>query len=89
LTAFLIRRLLFAIVSSCSRPRRRWLLTRLAPGDLTSQLGPGATQAEIAATRARFALDRGPLAQWLSWAGRAATFDLGNRFSTTGPWRRW
>jgi peptide/nickel transport system permease protein len=85
LTAFLIRRLLFAIVLVVFAASAALLLTRLAPGDLTSQLGPGATQAEIAATRARFALDRGPLAQWLSWAGRAATFDLGESFLYNRP----
>ena len=82
---FLIRRLLFAILLVVFAASSALLLTRLAPGDVTSQLGPGATRAEIAATRARFALDRGPLAQWVAWAGRALRFDLGESFLYNRP----
>jgi len=85
LTAFLIRRLLFAIVLVVFAASAALLLTRLAPGDVTSQLGPGATRAEIAATRARFALDRGLVAQWTEWAGRAVRFDLGESFLYNRP----
>jgi peptide/nickel transport system permease protein len=85
LIAFLIRRLLFGIVLVVVAASTALLLTRLAPGDVTTQLGPGATRAEVAATRARFALDRGPLAQWMAWAGRAARFDLGESFLYNRP----
>ena len=85
MTAFLIRRLLFAIVLVVFAASAALLLTRLAPGDVTSQLGPGATRAEIAATRARFALDRGLVAQWTEWAGRAVRFDLGESFLYNRP----
>ena len=56
------------------------LLTRLAPGDVTLELGPLASPAEIAAARERFDLDRSPLAQWGLWAVRALRFDLGTSF---------
>jgi peptide/nickel transport system permease protein len=56
------------------------LLTRLAPGDMTAQLGPQASRAEVASTRARFGLDRSPLAQLAAWAGRAVRFDFGDSF---------
>ena len=85
MTAFLVRRLLFALVLVAFAASTALLLTRIAPGDVTSQLGPGATQAEITATRARFALDRGPLAQWVEWAGRALRFDLGESFLYNRP----
>jgi peptide/nickel transport system permease protein len=85
LIIFLIRRLLFAILLVVFAASAALLLTRIAPGDVTSQLGPGATQTEIVATRARFALDRGPLAQWRQWAARALHFDLGESFLYNRP----
>jgi peptide/nickel transport system permease protein len=75
---FLIRRTTFAIVLILVTSSAALLLTRLAPGDLTTELGPNATRAEIAAARARFDLDRPLLDQWRLWASRAARFDLGD-----------
>lgn len=70
------------VVSSASL-----VLTRLAPGDLTAELGPFATPAEIAALRARFDLDRSPVEQLMLWAGRALRLDFGNSFSLNRPVR--
>jgi peptide/nickel transport system permease protein len=85
LTAFLIRRLLFALLLVVVASSSALLLTRLAPGDVTAQLGPNATRAEIAATRARFDLDRGPIAQWIGWGRRALRFDFGDSFLYNRP----
>ena len=82
---FLIRRLLFAAVLLVCTSSAALLLTRLAPGDLTAQLGPNASRSEIATTRARFDLDRNPIAQWALWASRAVRLDFGNSFLYNRP----
>ncbi len=61
------------------------MLTRLAPGDVTSQLGPFASAGEIASTRARFDLDRNVAIQWMRWATRAVRLDLGDSFLYNRP----
>jgi peptide/nickel transport system permease protein len=87
LARFLARRLLFALVLMVVVSSASLVLTRLAPGDLTAELGPFATPAEIAALRARFDLDRSPVEQLMLWAGRALRFDFGNSFSLNRPVR--
>lgn len=77
---FLLRRLLFAIVLVAVASSVALLLARLAPGDVTAQLGPFASRAEVESTRARFDLDRSPAAQWWLWVRRAARFDFGDSF---------
>jgi peptide/nickel transport system permease protein len=78
MTRFLIRRITFAILLVVVSSSAALVLTRLAPGDLTSELGPNPTRAEVAAARARFDLDRPVLEQWGLWASRAVRFDLGD-----------
>jgi peptide/nickel transport system permease protein len=87
LARFLARRLLFAVVLVLVVSSASLVLARLAPGDLTAELGPFATPAEIAALRARFDLDRSPVEQLMLWAGRALRFDFGNSFSLNRPVR--
>jgi peptide/nickel transport system permease protein len=87
LARFLARRLLFAVVLVLVVSSASLVLARLAPGDLTAELGPFATPAEIAALRARFDLDRSPAEQLMLWAGRALRFDFGNSFSLNRPVR--
>jgi len=82
---FLIRRLAFALVLLVCTSSAALLLTRLAPGDVTSQLGPFAPRQEIEATRARFGLDRNPIAQWGSWISRAVRLDFGDSFLYNRP----
>ena len=77
MTRFLIRRAIFAIVLVLVSSSAALLLTRLAPGDLTSGLGLNPTRAEIAAARARFDLDRPVLEHWGLWISRAARLDFG------------
>lgn len=70
------------VVSSASL-----VLARLAPGDVTAQLGPFATPAEVAATRARFDLDRSPVEQLMLWGGRVLRLDFGESFTFNRPVR--
>jgi peptide/nickel transport system permease protein len=77
---FLLGRLVLAgaLVVVCSAAAM--FLTRLAPGDVSGELGPFATREEVTALRERFGLDESPAAQWASWLGRAVRFDFGNSF---------
>jgi len=83
--AFLLRRFVFAVVLLVCTSSAALLLTRLAPGDLTAQLGPTASRSDIETTRARFNLDRSPFAQWALWAGRAIRLDFGDSFVFNRP----
>ena len=74
---FLLRRTFFALVLVVVSSSAALFLTRLSPGDLSSQLGPSPTRAEVAAARARFDLDRPPLEQWGLWMSRAVKLDFG------------
>jgi peptide/nickel transport system permease protein len=85
MTRFLARRLLFAAVLIVITSSSALLLARLAPGDMTSQLGPFATPVEVEKTRTRFDLDRSPVSQWLLWAERAVRFDFGESFLYNRP----
>jgi peptide/nickel transport system permease protein len=82
---FLIRRIAFALVLLVCTSSAALVLTRLAPGDMTSQLGPFAQRNEIEATRARFDLDRSPVAQWGRWVSRAVRLDFGDSFLYNQP----
>jgi peptide/nickel transport system permease protein len=82
---FLLRRLLFAVLLVLISSSTALFLTRLAPGDLTSAIGPNPTRAEMAAARARFDLDRPVFDQWRLWASRAVRFDFGESLQYGGP----
>src|SRR5262245_47211133 len=82
---FLVRRLAYAFLLVVAVSSAALLLTRLAPGDVTAQLGPFAAPEEIARTRARFDLDRSPLQQWATWLARSARLDLGDSFLYNRP----
>jgi peptide/nickel transport system permease protein len=82
---FLVRRFLFAIVLIAIASSSALLLARLAPGDMTSQLGPFASRVEVENTRTRFNLDRSPLSQWWLWVNRAIRFDFGDSFLYNRP----
>ena len=85
MSRFLVRRLVFAAILVIVSSSAALLLTRLAPGDVTIELGPLATPAEVAAARTRFDLDRSPLEQWGRWAARAVRLDLGTSFLFSRP----
>ena len=82
---FLLRRLLFAVLLVIAVSSGALFLTRLAPGDVTANLGAFARPEEVARTRARFDLDRNPVAQWEGWAVRAVRFDFGDSFLYNRP----
>lgn len=82
---FLIRRLAFAAVLIAITSSSALLLARLAPGDMTSQLGPFASSVDVENTRRHFDLDRSPLSQWGLWVGRAIRFDFGDSFLYNRP----
>jgi peptide/nickel transport system permease protein len=82
---FFMRRLLFAVVLLVCTSSAALLLTRLAPGDVTAQLGPTASHRDIESIRARFDLDRSPVSQWLLWGGRAVRLDFGDSFLYNQP----
>ncbi|MEQ1572729.1 MAG: ABC transporter permease [Vicinamibacterales bacterium] len=84
---FVARRLLLAILFIFAVSSAALLLTRLAPGDITQQLGPFAHPDEVARERARFDLDRSIPAQWGLWAWRAARFDFGQSYLYNRPVR--
>ena len=83
--AFLVRRVAFALVLVACASSTAFLLTRAAPGDLTTQLGPLAKAEEVSAARARFGLDRPFILQWAQWAGRAVRLDFGDSFLYNRP----
>ena len=74
---FLVRRVIFAVLLVFVSSSAALFLTRLAPGDLSSALGPNPSRAEVAAARARFDLDRPAVEQWGLWLSRAIRFDFG------------
>ena len=84
---FVARRIAFAVLLVVVVSSTSLLLARLAPGDVTAQLGPFASATEIAGTRARFDLDRTPLGQWGVWLSRAVRFEFGDSFLYNRPVR--
>ena len=82
---FLVRRLAFALLLVLAVSSSALLLTRLAPGDLTTELGPRARDVVVERVRTRFDLDRSPLSQLGLWALRAARFDFGDSFLYDRP----
>ncbi len=76
---YVTRRLLFALLLVLLVSSSALWLTRLAPGDLTTQ-NPFAPAEEVARLRARYDLDRGVVEQWALWLSRAVRFDFGESF---------
>jgi peptide/nickel transport system permease protein len=75
---YLARRLAISVLLVLVVSSAALVLTRLAPGDITSELvGSGASAESIAAERARLGLDRPAWAQLAAWMGRAIRFDFG------------
>jgi peptide/nickel transport system permease protein len=84
---FLLRRLLFAALLVAAVSSSALVLTRLAPGDVTTDLGAGARPEERQRLKARFDLDRGIAGQWALWVGRAVRFDFGESYLYNQPVR--
>jgi peptide/nickel transport system permease protein len=91
--AFVLRRLLLVIPTVIGISVLTFVLSSLSPGDpafaVASRIaGRPANAEEVANTRVRLGLDKGPVEQYLAWAGRAARGDLGRSYSTQSPVRQ-
>jgi peptide/nickel transport system permease protein len=84
---FVARRLLFTLALVFVVSSSALLLTRIAPGDVTAELGAFASPDEVAAVRARLDLDRSAVEQWAGWLARAGRFDFGASFLYNRPVR--
>ena len=75
---YLVSRLAFSVLLVAVVSSAALLLTRIAPGDITSeQVGTGVSAASIAAERARLGLDRPLAEQYAAWVGRVVRLDFG------------
>ena len=84
---FLLRRAAFALLLVVVASSAALVLTRLAPGDVTADLGPLAKPEEVRAVRAQFDLDRSIGGQWALWAGRVLQADFGRSYLYNRPVR--
>jgi peptide/nickel transport system permease protein len=85
LLAFVARRVVAALVLVAIVSTGAFVLTRLAPGDASTELrASGADAATIARTRARLGLDRPFVEQVGDWIRGLAHFDLGRSSAYNG-----
>ena len=84
---FFLRRAAFALLLVVVASSSALVLTRLAPGDVTADLGPLARPDEVRAVRAQLDLDRSIGAQWALWAGRVLRADFGRSYLYNQPVR--
>ena len=81
---YLLRRLGFALVLVFVVSSAALLLTRLAPGDFTTDQGLDRAAARER-LRAELGLDRPMLVQYVSWLGGAVRFDFGRSLLYSRP----
>ena len=84
---FFLRRAAFAVLLVVVASSSALVLTRLAPGDVTADLGPLARPDDVRAVRAQFDLDRSIGAQWALWVSRAVRADFGRSYLYNQPVR--
>ncbi len=85
---YLLRRLVLGLLLILLVASGAFMLTRLAPGDITSELVPtGASPQAIARERARYGLNRSIGEQYVEWLGRGARLDFGRSFLYGRPVR--
>jgi peptide/nickel transport system permease protein len=78
MAAYIARRIAFAVFLVVAVSSASLLLTRLAPGDITTEeLGIGARQETVQQLRARYGLDKSIGTQYRDWIVGAAHFDFG------------
>lgn len=82
---FLLRRALFALLLVFVVSSAALILTRLAPGDASGNLGLTATDEERARVRAELGLDRPLVEQYVDWLSRAARLDFGRSVVFSRP----
>lgn len=84
--SYVIRRMAFAILLVVVVSSGSLVLTRLAPGDVTTELLGGTSTREIVEReRARYGLDRPLLQQYGAWLWRAVRLDFGDSFMYGRP----
>jgi len=82
---YLLRRLGFALLLVVVVSSAALLLTRLAPGDITTEEALALDPAERARLRAELGLDRPLVEQYLSWLGGVARLDFGQSLLYSRP----
>jgi len=82
---YLLRRLGFAVLLVVVASSASLLLTRLAPGDITSEQALALDPAARARLRSELGLDRPLAAQYLSWLGGVARLDFGRSLLYSRP----
>lgn len=82
---YLLRRLGFAVLLVVSVSSASLLLTRLAPGDITSDQALSLDPAALAKLRAELGLDRPLASQYLSWLGGVVRLDFGRSLLYSRP----
>jgi peptide/nickel transport system permease protein len=86
MTVYLLRRLIFLIVSLLLASAVLFLLLRLLPGDpANALLSVGATPAQVQAARHSIGSDLPLGEQFVNWFGQLATFNLGKSFISGLP----
>jgi len=82
---YLLRRLGFALLLVLVVSSASLLLTRLAPGDITSDQALALDPAALAQLRTELGLDRPLAAQYLSWLGGVVQLDFGRSLLYARP----
>ena len=82
---YLLRRLAFALLLIVVVSSAALLLTRLAPGDFTTEQALNVDPATLARIRQELGLDRPLAAQYFSWLGGAVRFDFGQSLLYSRP----
>ncbi len=86
MTSYLLRRLLFLLLSLIAAMVVIFVLLRMLPGDpANALLSIDATPEQIAAARAQVGSDKPLFEQFFTWAGQMLTLDLGNSFISNQP----
>ncbi|GAA3754732.1 ABC transporter permease [Microbacterium kribbense] len=84
--AYVLRRLIFLLVSLAAAAAITFALLRLLPGDPANALvAVGATPEQIAAARHAIGSDQPLLQQFFTWAGQMVRLDLGSSFVSSLP----
>ena len=82
---YLLRRLGFALLLVFVVSSATLLLTRLAPGDITSEQALGLDEAARAKLRAELGLDRPLVVQYFAWLGGIPRLDFGRSLLYSRP----
>ena len=86
MTAYITRRLLFAVVLVFAVSSASLLLVRLSPGDyVTETLGVKAKRADVEAARERYGLNRSIAQQYGGWLAGVVRFDFGRSMQYDRP----